>query len=239
MLKLTLLLLPVVLLLCVGLVIWQARRRQARLAQSEKLDKLLARARHTQELADTWSQICRDSLVLHELYRVEQDIYDSVLMIDNHNAPAMVAQEELNTRLAGLVEDPHDEERGASTALGSTAEVGRVQTLIREIRRILRKRSESQLLAEDAYQQAEDSLRWAHFLVEIDTCKALAESAIADTQYLQARHYIDQAMALVKKSDVTDPRVESAFNEVAALSRSVPGFNADEQQKPHGPGAYH
>lgn len=205
-----------------GGVFWQFRRQKTNLMHQQQAQRIFARARHIQELADTWRTISPDLLILNELYLMKQEALDHVIALTGFDAKAQTELEELGQKLENLGEPKDAPAVQPETRLDTLAQASAMQTHLREIKRLLRSRRDSNMMGEQSCQVANALLAELGFKIEIDTCIGIASDALLERQYINARSALNHGLALVKRSDISKPEVEAAFKEISELLRSIP-----------------
>ena len=106
--------------------------------------------------------------------------------------------------------------------MASTAEAGRVQTELREIKRILHSRTNGELLSEELYARFCEEIDWLGTQVTLDACLSLATEALNQNQPGRAEKLLQKALSTMKTADIADPRIGNYFKTTTALLQRLP-----------------
>ena len=190
-------------------------------AREAQIAKLRQRVSQIEELIRNWRRVSNNRVLVHELYQVALEILDRISVMDPSHSFAASEQQ----RLLPLIENlsNQSEQVTPATAMVSTAEAGRAQNELKEIKRILHSRANNGLISASLYQQFCDEIDWLGTQITLDTYLALAQQSLDTNALKQADKLLNQAMATVKAADVADPRIGAYFETTAALLQQLPG----------------
>ncbi len=186
-----------------------------------QIAKLRQRVSQVEELIRNWRRVSNNRVLVHELYQVALEILDRISVMDPGHSFAASEQQ----RLLPLIENlsTQGEQASPHTAMGSTAEAGRMQNELKEIKRILRSRVNNGLISVSLYEQFCEEIEWLGTRITLDTCLDLASQALDTNAAKQAEKLLNQALATIKAADIADPRIGAYFETTAALLQQLPG----------------
>lgn len=188
-------------------------------ARESHVAKLRQRAGQVEDLIRSWCRIGGNCDVANELYQLTLEIFDRIIAMDPGYAFAASEQQRLLAVIDKLSDAP---QTGKHTVLVSTGELARLQSELKDIKRILRSRATNEALSQGLYQQYCEEIKWLGSQTALDTCLALAHTAFADNQPERAEHLLQQALSTIEAADIADPRIRQYYQTVSGLMQQLP-----------------
>lgn len=195
-----------------------ARQDKDEEAKGAQLAKLHQRVCQLEELIHSWRRRSDNPDVAYELYQLALESLDRIAIMDTSNAFAATEQE----RLLPLIQDPPLRGSRNTPVLKSKAELARLKTELKEIKRILHARANSALLTEAQYQRMCSEIDWVGTQAAMDSHLGNAREAFANADAAAAVKYLNKAERTLESTQSADPRLTEYAVAIEKLQKELP-----------------
>lgn len=178
--------------------------------------QLRRRAGQVEDLIHSWQRVSSNRALSRELYQIALELLDRVATLDPDRSYADQEQQRLL-----LVEDDTPA-TPLTIALPTTGDVQRLHNDLKEIKRILRSRANSESLTRGQYELLSRDVDLTDARVAINTYLAISQDAVDEQQWEKAEKLLQQAIEVVQSSPDLEPELHHYQGSMEALSRKIP-----------------